>query len=376
MTAMVLGWLVLSVTDSPFWVGAVAGMTGVGMLSLGALGGVLADRLERRKLVMAGHVVRGGVIFALAMLIFTDRVELWHIMVVGLLDGMIIAVKVPARLALTLDVVGRDLLLKATAANFAAMTIMGIVSPLVAGAVVELFHLAWAYVIIGGAEVASALALVRLQVERRERTHRQTPWADLKEGVGYVLRARTVRMLILLGLMIEVFGWSHEFMLPVMARDELKVGAAGLGYLIAAGGAGATFSTLLISSFGDFGNKGRLMIVGLIGYGLGLMLFAFSPWFPVSLALIALTYAMGMLYETTASTLLQTIVPDEMRGRVLSFQALSWGLSGLSGFHTGAIASRLGAPVAIAIGAAVLVLNAARVSRSVTRIEEEPAAGE
>ena len=175
-----------------------------------------------------------------------------------------------------------------------------------------------------------------------------------------MLTTPAVRTLILMELVGEVFGWAHVWMLPVMARDVLDVGASGLGYLMSASFAGMLVTTLIISSIGEFRDKGRAAVIGYGGFGLFLVLFAASRNFPLSLALIAAAYAVVAVYEATLFTLVQTIVPDEMRGRVISFQITTWGLTGVSAFHTGAIASRAGAPLAIAIGGTVVVLNALR----------------
>ena len=358
---MVHGWLTLAVTDSPFWVGAAAGFTGVGLLSFSVFGGVLADRLNRRNLLVGGQMLQATMALALAALIFTDQIELWHILTAALLVGFVHAVNAPARMALTLDVAGRDKLLSAMAATFSVGAAMGIVAPLVGGLVVSAFDIGWAYVLIGCAYLVSPAVLLNLRVEPRTKRRVGSPWQDLKQGVHYVFTTRSVRTLILLGLVVEAFGWAHESMLPVMARDVLGVGASGLGYLIAAGAGGAMVTTLIVSGLGDIENKRRLIVLGGVAFGLGLILFAASPWFALSIVLIALAYGGVALYEAILSTLLQTAVPDEMRGRILSFQTITWGVSGLSGFHTGAIAALIGAPLAIAIGGGVVVLNGLRV---------------
>ena len=162
-----------------------------------------------------------------------------------------------------------------------------------------------------------------------------------------------------------------------MARDVLDIGPSGLGYLISAGMAGGAVSASVLSSLGDIKQKGRLLVIGYGGFAVFLMLFAASRWFPLSMVLLAMGWAMWMAYETSLGTLLQTVVPNEMRGRVLSAQSFTWGATGFSGFHTGAIATLLGAPSAIAIGAGVLFLNAVRVAKGVSRFEspaERPSA--
>ena len=180
----------------------------------------------------------------------------------------------------------------------------------------------------------------------------------------YVLATPAVRLLFLLMVTSELFGWAHEPMLPVMAGKVLEVGPTGLGYLLSAGSAGALLTSLILSAVGDIRRKGLALIMGYIGFGVFLIAFAASDWIALSLILIAIAYASVTLYETMMRTLLQTSVPDEMRGRVLSFQMFSWGFTGLSGFHTGMIATFIGAPIAITIGAGVLVLNGLRLIRS------------
>ena len=173
-----------------------------------------------------------------------------------------------------------------------------------------------------------------------------------------------------MGLVGELFGWAHVTMLSSMARDVLGTGVSGFGYLASAGFLGMLVSTLVISSLGDVRMKGRFMVIGGIGFTLFVILFALSRSFPLSLALLATAYGLGSMYEVSLNTLVQTVVPDEMRGRVISFQALTWGVNGVSGFHTGAIASRLGPPWAVAIGAFVMLAYIGRFAPRAWRLEE------
>ena len=367
------GWLALSVTDSAFWTGVTAGMGGIGLMTTSLLAGVLVDRLDRRMLIVASQIAQAVLFAVVAALIFTDNIGLWQILLASFLDGVIVAVKVPSRMALTLDVAGRENLLKANAANFAAMTSMGIVIPPLAGLIVAAFDIAWAYVFMAVILVISAAIITTLRgVERPAKGASATPLQDFKAGFRYVFTTPRVRLLILMGLSSEAFGWAHETMLPVMARDVLHTGPAGLGYIISAGSVGALITTLVLSSLGDVKNRGRLFVAGYVGFGLFLMLFAASSWLPLSLLFIALAYACVALYETLLSTLLQTAVPDAMRGRIISFQIFTWGVTGASGFHTGAIAALLGAPVAIALGGGVLVINGLRLFKRLATRYSEP----
>ncbi len=358
------GWLALAVTDSAFWVGATFGVNGLSIMLFSAGAGVLVDRLNRKKLILAAQLCQAATAAAIAALIFTEQIQLWQIIIAAFIDGAMMSVKVPSRTALTLDVAGRQNMLKATAANFAAMTGAGIVIPPLAGWVVETHGIGWAYLSMTGGFLLSALLLSFLKgVKRAVRKTKTSPVQDFKDGARYVFTTPTVRTLFLMMLTSELFGWGHETMMPVMAGKVLDAGPTGLGYLISAGSAGALLASLVLSSVGDIRRKGLALICGYTGFGAFLIMFAMSPWLMLSLALIAITYTCVALYETILGTLLQTTVPDEMRGRVLSFQMFSWGFTGFSGFHTGAVATLLGAPVAIAIGGGVLLLNGLRLIR-------------
>ena len=359
------GWLALEVTDSEFWVGATYGMNGLSLVLFSAGAGVLVDRLNRKKLILTALVCQASTAAAIAALIFTEQIHLWHILVVSFLDGTVMSFKVPSRSALVLDVVGRRNMLKATAATTTAATGAGIVTPPLAGMIIESHGIGWAYVLMGGAFVVSALILAFLRgVKRVERKSKTSPVQDFRDGVKYVFTTPAVRLLFLLLLSAEILGWAHESMMPVMAGKVLNAGPTGLGYLLSAGSAGALLASLVLSGIGDIRRKGLALIVGYTVFGVFLVLFALSEWLLLSLALIAIAYASATLYETLLETLLQTSVPNEMRGRVLSFQMFTWGVTDVSGFYTGAIAAFLGAPLVIAIGGGALVLNGIRQIRA------------
>jgi MFS family permease len=351
------GWLALQISDSPFWVGATAGMSGLTLTLFAALSGVLVDRSVRRRLVVAAMALRAAMAVVMAVLILSGNVRLWHVLAVASIEGVLVSVYIPSMLTLTLDIVGKPRLMSATAARFAAMLTMGIVAPLLAGFIVSRFDIGWAYVIVAIGYSGGIVAMLMLRPVRPAPRPRTSPLQDLWEGVAYVFGTPSVRMLITMILVTEAFGWAHETILPVMARDVLHAGASGLGYLLAAGSAGGTVATLFMASRGDDARKSRLLFVGGFGFGVFLVLFAWSSTLWLSLLILAAAYAFVVVYETTVTTLLQTEVPDELRGRVVSFQAMMWGVTGLAGFHTGAIAMAFGAPVAIGMGGAVVVVS-------------------
>jgi MFS family permease len=363
----VSGWLALTLTGSPFWVGATAGMSGLALAMSSLFAGVIVDRVDKKKLIIAGQMVQMVLSFTIGFLIFTDNIALWHILAMAFLRGIAAAVKITATRTIIMDLVGKSDLLAANAATIAAFTTMGIIMPPVVGIVVERADMGWIYMVMGCAGITAILLLGLLRgVESQKRERRTSPIQDLGAGLRYVITTPIVRSLIVLGLIGEVFGWGHEAMLPVMARDVLDVGPTGLGYLYSAGSVGALLASLILSTRSDITNQSRLMIVGYVGMGAFLILFAWSPWFLLSLFLIAVTHFMGAGSFTLLETMLQTSVPDDMRGRVLSLQSFGFGLSSVTGFQTGAVAVFLGAPVAIAIGASVVLANGLRLLKGVS----------
>ena len=203
-------------------------------------------------------------------------------------------------------------------------------------------------------------------------TEREPFWQAVTSGVKYAWRITDIRRLLLLSLLMEAFGFSHFVMMPVMARDVLDVGATGLGFLSAASGIGSTLSTIAVSSLGDFDRKGALLTSTALGAGLSLILFAFSPWFTVSLVLVALVGGSLMAYDVTMGTMLQLLSYDEMRGRVLGIYGLTFGFTPVGGFFAGSVATVLGAPVAVAIGGVLIAAYIGIHGRSITRIAPGP----
>ena len=367
------GWLALIVTDSAFWVGATAAMNGMALMLFSLMAGVLADRVARRMVLIVSMSAQAGLAFTTAILIFTDRIELWHVLVIAFLRGSAGAVKLPSKWAVVLDVVDRKDLLQATAVIFVGGGIIGIVMPTLAGVVVQSFDIAWAYVIMGVAWLLGPITLLGLRSVMIVKGQHNSPFQDFKQGVRYVFTTSTVRTLLLMGISAAVFGWGVEAMLPVMVRDVLHAGPAGVGYMFSAASFGVLMSTLVISSMKEIKNKGLLLVAGYVGFGVFLIAFALSPWLLLSLVLMGLVGVSAGAAETSMDTLLQSTVPDEIRGRVMSFRAFSIGASGSSGFYTGGVALFLGAPVAIAIGGVVLVLHGIRMTKGLSRrFQEQP----
>ena len=365
------GWLVLQLTDSPLWVGISSFLGGLTMVVFSPIGGVVIDRVKKVRAVQMAGLFRGVGAAIIAALVFSDSVQLWHVLIFPIASGITASVRIPGLMALSLDIVGRKRLVSATAARMVSMMGMGVLAPLAIGRVVDGAGMGWAYAAMAAGDLISVGLLTLVNPPVHKRADKSSPFKDLKEGALFSLKSPLVRTLLAAILLNELFGWSHEPMLPVMARDVLGMGATGLGNLLAAGSMGAAVTSVALSSFENPRKKGVMLVAGMFGYGFFLLMFSLSRSVPLSLVTLGLAYGTAIVYETMVNTMLQTGVPYDMRGRVLSFQSMLWGVTGMTGFHTGALATLFGAPLAVGVGAVVVMLNALRLIPRASGVERE-----
>ena len=363
------GWLVLQETDSPLWVGLVAGIQGLGLISFGAFGGTLVDRLDKRKVLALAHFSSGSLALAVGALELSDRITLWHLLIAAMLQGCFNAIQLPTLNAMIYQIAGPQRLLNAVAARMMAMNISRIVGSLIAGALIANFGVGSCYLYAGGSAYLGTVVLLMVRGSFRSPSDRESFWRSMAQGVKYAWGNGPVRMLLVLSVLMEALGFSHFVMMPVMARDVLDVGATGLGYLSAASGVGAMTSTLVVASLGDFRHKGALLAATAGATGLSLVFFALSPWFLVSLVAVTIVGGSLIAYDVIMGTMLQLLSsPDAVRGRVLGLYGLTFGFTPVGGLLAGAIATAVSAPFALAIFGALIVANILRISRPVIRM--------
>ncbi len=357
------GWLVLSLTNSPFWVGVAAGIRGASQTLFSIPGGALADRFDRRRVLLASQSVAALGALVVALLVLTHAIRLWHLFLYLVMAGGTISISRPALSGLVYDVVGGRRLLNANAFQFMAGSVVRILGALIGGVVIDRLGVGQNYLLAGGAYAVGVGMLLLLRPPSA--TARAAGWAGepllrgVTAGFRYALRTRPIRTLLWLSLVIEAFGFSYSSMMPVMARDVLKVGGIGLGYLAAMSGVGQLAATLLVASRGDMRDKGTVMVGAATGFGLFVLLFGLSSWFTASLLLVAVVGYLGSMYDATMATVLQTAASPEMRGRVLGLYFSTIGLNQLGGLGIGILAAALGTPAALAIGGGIVVAGAA-----------------
>jgi len=366
----VQGWLTLDITDSPFWVGATMGMGGVGMISTVAIGGVLADLLPRRSIIVFSGIFRAAALILLTQTIFMGDVQLWQILATSLLFGISDAMRAPAHMAFVVDIVGEKRVLSANAANFVGLGIAGISAPLIMALIVNSFGIGWAYIFIISVEIISVMFLLNitaipsLPTENNSR-NLTSPYKTFKQGAVYIFSTNKIRNLIILALASEAFGWAHVSMLPVLARDILNSGVSGLGYLQSASFAGFFIGSFVISIFSDIKWKEIITIVGSAGFSILIIALSISESLTLSLVIIFAAYCFGSVGEMCMATLIQTSVPGHMRGRVGSFQAFAWSINKLSSFYMGTISGLIGVQIAIAGSGILMLTSLIGVSRNI-----------
>jgi MFS family permease len=363
MQIVAQGWLVYQLTDSPVFLGVVGMARALPMLFLPPMGGVIADRVPRLKLLKVTQNISLLLALLLAVLVGAGVIQVWQIILLSFLSGAVNAFDQPTRQALLPDLVRPADMTNAVALNSAAWQGAALIGPTLAGVTIALFGLAAAFYANAASflAVVIALYLMRDVPERagRQRSAGKGLFADLFEGLRYVGATRLIATLLLLSAVTNLFGRSFQQLLPVFARDVLDVGESGLGLLIAAPGAGTLIGATVIGALGDVRRKGGVLFVTMLIFSAALVLFTLSRSFVVSLIILTVAGAMMIGFSSMLMTMLQLSAPGAMRGRVMSLVTVTMqGFAPLGALLTGALATAIGTPRAVAASAAVVAVAA------------------
>jgi MFS family permease len=364
MQAVAQGWLMLQLTNSALWLGIDGFMATAPGFFLTLAGGVLADLVDRRRLLLYTQVVAGLAAVALATLIWTNHVTKWMILGFSLVTGCCMAMAGPSYQAMTFDLVGREDLANAVALNSSQFQLSRVAGPVLAGLGLKFFGLAGCFYLNGLSFVAVIIALRMVHFEGASKysaSHsvkdRRALWQDLLDGFRYVRRRPRVFSLLSISAINSLFGAPYITLIPVFARDIFHLGASGLAWMMGVAGAGAFFGALFLAYLGDFKRKGWSVLGGAFGFGVFLIAFALSTRLEWSLVFL---FGVGFTIVTSVAvtnTLLQQLVTDEMRGRVMSMFILSFiGAMPLGNLLAGAVSHKYGAPFALAGGGVCIIL--------------------
>ncbi|MCG8347530.1 MAG: MFS transporter [Chloroflexales bacterium] len=355
MQTVAQGWLVLRLTDSPLLLGLVAAFASLPILLFSLPAGALADRVPKRTLLLTTQVIAMLLALVLALLTLTGLVQVWHVLLLAALLGLVNAFDAPARQAFTVEMVGRADLLNAIALNSSIFNGARTIGPAVAGMVVAAIGEGPAFLLNGLSFLAviAGLLMMRLPPFQAPSGARRTN--QLREGLRYIAGEPAVRSLLLLAGSLSLFGFVYIPLLPVFARDVLGAGASGLGWLSAASGLGALTAALLLAQFSDRVRRGHLVIAALLAYPVFMIGFTLARSLPLAMILLALSGLSGVTAMALINTLIQSIVPDTLRGRVMSvFTLLLMGLSPLGGMFAGVIAEYFGSVTLVVATSAAL----------------------
>ena len=378
MQAVAQGWLVLQLTDSPFWLGLDGFMATAPSLLLTLVAGVFADLVDRRRLLILTQVGAGLSALALAILLKThvinEAVDVWIVLALSFVTGCCMSLAGPSYQAITVDLVGREDLANAIALNSAQFQLSRVVGPALAGIGFKLFGLAGCFFANALSFVAVVVSLRMVRMEKPESALSQAPhsvkdsravWRDLKEGLRYVWHRPRVRSLLMIAAITNLFGSPFLNLIPVFARDILHVGETGLALMMGMSGAGAFCGALVLTFLGNFKHKGWSVLGGSFAFSLFLIGFALSTDLWRSLVFI---FVMGFSIVSAVAVinmLLQQLVTDEMRGRVMSMFILSFvGTMPIGSLIAGAAAGRFGAPLTLATGGLIIALLVAIIALS------------
>src|SRR5215472_11280017 len=354
-----LGWLLYDLTGSSVLLGLLNGLRALRFLIASPIAGVAADRMDRKQLILATQYVLIMTTLAMGLLVASGILEVWHLFVFTVVTGVIWAFVDPVRQTLVPALVPREDLMNAVALNSAAFNLTKVIGPSLGGVLILFSGAAGNFFVQSAAYIGVLASIYWMSIPPTPTEARQSSAiANLKEGLVYVWSNPSVFALMATALVPRIFAVPYQTLMPVFQKDVLKVGPEGLGMLMAAPGVGALLAVLILASVVNRLRRQGLFLVGsIIILGLFLIIFSQVKSFPLALVFLVLAGLFQMFFLASTNTLLQLIVPDELRGRVMSLYMLDRGFMPAGALFAGVTAHFIGAPSTVAtMGAIVIVL--------------------
>ena len=354
-----LGWLLYDLTGNSMLLGALNGLRAVPFLVTGPMAGVAADRMDRRKLLLRTQWILIITAVAMGTLVASPYLHVWHIFIFTLITGIAWSFTEPVRQSMIPSVVPKEDLVNAIALNSGGFNLMKVIGPALGGAMIVLFGGAGNFFV---QSVAYSGVLVMIYLMHIPNTpseaRRASAIANLKEGFAYIWSTPAVLALLTLAYVPRIFAVPYQTLMPVFQKDVLQVGPDGLGMLMAAPGVGALIAVLTLASLANRLKRQGLFLVGsIVALGFFLIVFSQVRVFPLALATLVIAGAFQMFFLASTATILQLLVPDELRGRVMSLYMLDRGFMPVGALFAGTTAHFIGAPFTVAVmGGIVIVL--------------------
>ena len=360
MQSVAQAWLVYRMTGSSLLLGSVgfAGQFPVFLAS--PLGGIVADRYNRRQVVIGTQVASMVLAMILAVLTLTDRITIKEIFILAALLGIVNAFDLPGRQSFLVEMVGKDDLINAIALNSSMFNGARIIGPAIAGILVARIGEGWCFFANAVSYIAVIIGLFMMRVPPREHRPQGSPIAHILEGFRFVQQTAPIRAILLLLGLVSLVAMPYTVLMPIFADKILHGGARGLGILMGATGVGALLGALTLATRTGVYGLGRWITYACAGFGVSLVAFGLSRNFLLSTALLVPVGFCMMLQMSSSNTLIQAMVPDQLRGRVMSVYSMMFmGMAPIGALLGGASADRLGAPVTVSMGAIAAVGGAA-----------------
>lgn len=368
MQMVARGWLIYAMTASPLALTWVLLSFAAPTLVFSLMGGVMADRLPKRRLLVAAQSCNCAATLALAWFIISGQITFWHFIWFGLLNGTVLSLSMPARQALIPEIVGENQLFNAMALSTAGLNLSRILGPALAGVVIavladgdtgSLFGVGAVFLLVACLYLISVLSLLALEHRGGASVAdaRHSLLQDMVRGLDYIRRSRRISALLLMAFVPLLFGMPIQFLMPAFNQDILQGGPDALGLLLGVQGGGALLGSLLVARMARTRRKGDIMLGVCFLWALFLAGFSLSDSLPAALAMIALTGLCSSMFMAISMSLIQLSVAPEMRGRVMSILMMTFGLMPLGVLPVGAVAEWFGIDLALLLSALGLALS-------------------
>jgi len=353
------GWLILTLTNSPFYVGLTSALSSLGVLLFSLYAGVIADRTDKRRFIVFMQVAFMLEAFAVAILVRTGVIQVWHVLTLATLLGIASAFDIPMRQSFVYDMVGKYDLMNAIALNSSLFNGARVIGPAIAGLLIGTVGIAACYFLNGLSYIAVIAGLLMMTLPRAQRVESTVSvWAGFREVLVYLRNDARLRVLMILTAILSIFGFPYLTMMPVFARDVLHRGAGGYGALTSSVGIGAVLGALGVALRSSrIRARGRLMLMGGTAFGILLILFAGSRSLALSMVLLGLAGCAMIVNNSITNTLLQMAAPDHLRGRIMGFYSFVFvGMAPFGAFLFGIVAEHTGVSTTIAAGGAIVAV--------------------
>jgi len=359
MQSTAQGFLVFDLTHSPAFLGYVSFAAGIPTILLTLFGGLIADRISKRKLLIITQSMMMVLAAVLAVLAFTHTVQPWHIIALSFMLGATNAFDTPARQSFVAELVERKDLTNAIALNATMFNLGVVVGPAVAGVVYALLGPGWCFTINSISFIAVIVALGKMKLGYMPIPERRPPLQDLKEGFNAAFSNRTISILLANLAIVGAFGFGILVLVPAWSVEVLHGNVTTNGALLSARGFGSLIGGLMVATLGSRGFRGRMYTIGSFVLPVAVLIFGFARWIPFSLLMLAAAGWGLILLVNISNTLIQSLASDHLRGRVMSFYSLIFmGGNTIGGLLAGMLADLINEPVAVYFFAGILALMA------------------